>query len=142
MCSFNKNHLFNMTQLNIKKRVFQREIHTLHFKWVSIHFLTIQLLKMIKNCCITLNGNRHTIFHLYSKSWKFQDNEIYCHQLAWSMNQLDYNIHGYVIFYIFALIPVNLCCDCDCQYITHFVCAFTLLLQCFYRDVFTVHVEP
>jgi len=58
------------------------------------------------------------------------------------MNQLDYNIHGYVIFYIFALIPVNFFCDCDCQYITHFVCVLSLLLQCFYRDVFTVHVEP
>ncbi len=68
------------------------------------NYQLIQLLKMISNCCIILNaylyGNRQTIFHVYSKSWKFQDNEIHCHQLAWSMNQLDYNIHGCsLIFY-------------------------------------------
>jgi len=30
-----------MTQLNIKVRLFQKAIHTLYFKWVSIHFLTM-----------------------------------------------------------------------------------------------------
>jgi len=45
-----------------------------------------------------METDTQTIFHVY----KFQDNEIHCPQLAWSMNQLDYNIHGYsIILYIF-----------------------------------------
>jgi len=30
-----------MTQLNLKVLLFQKAIYTLHFKWVSIHFLTM-----------------------------------------------------------------------------------------------------
>ena len=32
ICSFNKDHLLNMTQLNIKVLLFQKAIHTLHFR--------------------------------------------------------------------------------------------------------------
>ena len=28
------------------------------------------------------------------RSWKFQDNQIHRHQLAWSMNQSEYSIYG------------------------------------------------
>ena len=98
--SFNKDQLFNMKQLNIKVLLFQKAIHTLQFRWLSIHFIAIiyqliQLLKMITVALLSMHSCMETDKQ-YSmfRSWKFQDNEIHCHQLAWSMNQLDYIIYG------------------------------------------------
>ena len=73
------------------------------------NYQLIQLLKMISNCCITLMqlyGNTKQTHNLpcllqIMKVSRYC-NEIHCHQLAWSMNQLDYNIHGCsLIFHIF-----------------------------------------
>ncbi len=53
---------------------------------------------------------------------------------------------------IFALIQINLCCDCTVVFCINILqtlfndstvsVVFSLLLQYFYRDVFTVHVVP